>query len=64
MTRIEKLLTFATIFEAPRYDPESGTKLPLSELSIAAAEALRFYAAWLQRNESYEQAGPLQSRMR
>jgi hypothetical protein len=66
LPRIERLLAYALNFDAPRYDPESGEKQPPSEASRAAAEALRFYAAWLMGGNlgDYEQAGPLQSRPR
>ncbi len=55
LSRIERLLAYALIFEAPRYDPVSGSRLPLSDADKCAAEALRFYAAHLKGAAATEQ---------
>lgn len=47
LSRVERLLAYALLFEAPRYDPKTGERLALDDASDAAAEALRFYAAAL-----------------
>lgn len=47
ISHAERLLAYARIFEAPRYDPVSGTRIPAGDACVAAAEALRFYAASL-----------------
>lgn len=44
MTMPELLRSYAQIFDLPVRDPVSGTMRPPGELSMAAANALRFQA--------------------
>ena len=47
LDRAQRLMAYALCLEAPRYDAETGDRLPPGDAAVAAAEALRFYAAWL-----------------
>ncbi len=47
----ETLLTYASIFEKPRREFKGGPLNPPSEICLAAAKALRFYARCVQAGD-------------